>query len=132
ISALHRFVVDSIFSVLDKALMIIMCGLLLTIPFYHQHFIIDWFIYAQLISYALTLVASLVYVLRITGKISVSFSFSFSRKLFQQAFPFAALIALMMLYGRIDAQMIKQLLPADGIREAGFYAAAFRLLDALN
>lgn len=119
-------------SVMDKALMIMVCGMLLILPAFRSQFIIDWFIYAQLGAYALTLLTALIYVLRITGRISMTFSFQFSRELLRNTFPFALLIALMMIYGRIDAVMIEKLLPVDGEHEAGLYASAFRLLDALN
>jgi len=132
ISALHHFKVDSLMSILDKALMIIICGILLFAPSFRSRFIIEWFVYAQLVSYILTLLAALIYVLNITGRIQVNFSLSFSKELLRNSFPFALLIALMMIYGRIDGVMIEKLLPLDGEREAGLYASAFRLLDALN
>jgi O-antigen/teichoic acid export membrane protein len=132
ISALHHFKVDSMLSIMDKALMLIVCGALLYIPSLHSDFIIDWFVYAQLGAYALTLITAFVYVLSISGKISLSFSFSFSKDLLKKTFPFALLIGLMMIYAKIDGVMIQKLLPLDGHREAGLYASAFRLLDALN
>src|SRR5204863_10173226 len=55
ISALHHFAVDSLFSVMDKAIMILVCGTLLFTPSLRMHFVIDWFVYAQLGSYVLTL-----------------------------------------------------------------------------
>ncbi|MCY7410216.1 MAG: oligosaccharide flippase family protein [Chitinophagales bacterium] len=132
ISALHHFKVDSLFSIFDKGLMIIICGVLLYAPVFRKAFVIEWFIYAQSISYLITLAVALFYVLRISGKIPVSFSFPFTKNLLKKAFPFALLIALMLIYARVDALMIENLLPDDGQREAGLYASAFRLLDALN
>ena len=132
ISALHHFKVDSTFSVMDKGLMILICGTMLYVPSLKSQFIIDWFVYAQLVSYLITLAGALIYVLNISGKIPLNFSFSFSIDLLKSVFPFALLIALMMIYGRIDGVMIEKLLPVDGEREAGLYASAFRLLDALN
>ena len=132
ISALHHFVIDSMLSVMDKALMILICGALLIIPTFHSEFIIDWFVYAQLAAYVLTLITALIYVLSITGRIPLNFSLSFSKDLLKKTYPFAFLIALMAIYGKIDGVMIEKLLPVDGQREAGIYASAFRLLDALN
>ncbi len=132
VSALHHFKVDSMLSVMDKALMLIVCGLMLNVPSLRSQFIIDWFVYAQLAAYVITLITALVYVLSISGKISLSFSPSFSTALLKQTFPFALLIALMMIYAKIDGVMILHLLPDGGQREAGLYASAFRLLDALN
>lgn len=132
ISALHHFVIDSMLSVMDKALMILIVGVLLIIPAFHSKFIIDWFVYAQLVAYVLTLITALIYVLNITGRIPLNFSFSFTKDLLKKTFPFALLIALMTIYAKIDGVMIQKLLPGDGQREAGLYASAFRLLDALN
>lgn len=132
VSALHHFKVDSMLSIMDKALMLLVCGVLLTIPSLHSKFIIDWFVYAQLAAYVVTLFTALAYVLSISGKISINFSFSFSKDLLKETFPFALLIGLMMIYGKIDGVMIPTLLHEDGHREAGLYASAFRLLDALN
>lgn len=132
ISALHHFVIDSILSVMDKALMILICGALLIIPSLHSRFIIDWFVYAQLAAYVFTFITALIYVLRITGRIPINFSFSFSKDLLKKTYPFAFLIALMAIYSKIDGVMLEKLLPVDGQREAGIYASAFRLLDALN
>ena len=132
INALHRFVVDSIFSVMDKALMIILCGAMLIIPRYQSVFTIEWFIYLQTASYAVTLFAALIYVLRISGTLQPHFSVAFTADILKKTFPYALLIALMILYTRIDAVMIEKLLPEDGKEEAGLYASAYRILDALN
>jgi O-antigen/teichoic acid export membrane protein len=132
ISALHHFKVDSLFSAMDKTLMVIVCGFLLFIPAWRSQFSIHWFVYAQLFSYAATLMASSLYLLNISGKISLSFSLVYSKELFQNVLPFAILISLMALYSRIDAVMIGKLLGGQGEREAGIYASAFRLIDAFN
>ncbi len=132
ISAVHHFMVDSMFSIMDKALMLIICGLLLFIPVLKSQFIIDWFVYAQLLAYSITLITAIIYLITISGKIEIRLSFFFSIALLKKSFPFALLIALMMIYGKLDVVMIENLLPVDGQREAGFYASAFRLLDALN
>src|SRR4029079_16150792 len=84
ISALHHFKVDSMLSVMDKALMIIICGTLLIVPSLRSHFIIDWFVYAQLAAYVLTLFTALFYVLNITGRIPLNFSLSFSGELLKK------------------------------------------------
>jgi O-antigen/teichoic acid export membrane protein len=44
--------------------------------------------------------------------------------------PYAAVVFAMTLYWRIDAVLLERLLP-DGAREAGIYAQAFRLFDAM-
>ncbi|HQO17473.1 MAG TPA: polysaccharide biosynthesis C-terminal domain-containing protein, partial [Methylotenera sp.] len=50
----------------------------------------------------------------------------------KQSLPFAMLYMLMACYNRIDSVMIERLLPKDiASAQAGIYASAFRLLDAL-
>lgn len=132
ISALHHFKIDSILSVLDKALMILICGVLLLTPASKAQFKIEWFIYSQSVSYLATLLLALGYIVHISGRFHFNFSWHFAKRIFKRSFPFALLILLMAIYSRIDGVMIKQLLPENGAHEAGIYASAYRLLDALN
>jgi len=53
-------------------------------------------------------------------------------KLLKQSAPFALLGILMTLYYRLDGYMIERMLGAEGPREAGVYAASYRLFDAAN
>ena len=132
ISALHHFRVDSMLSVMDKALMIVICGVLLFVPALKSGFRIEWFIYAQTAAYVITLVIALFYIMRLSGLFRFHFSATFALQLFKRSFPFALLIMLMAIYSRVDGVMIEKLLPGTGAHEAGIYASAYRLLDALN
>lgn len=132
ISALHHFKVDSMISVLDKALMILICGALLIVPSYRTQFSIEYFIYSQTIAYLITLLFALGYIIRVSGKFRFHFSLHFASGLFKRSLPFALLILMMAIYSRIDGVMIERLLPENGAHEAGIYASAYRLLDALN
>ncbi|MBA2407819.1 MAG: polysaccharide biosynthesis C-terminal domain-containing protein [Chitinophagales bacterium] len=132
ISALHHFKIDSILSVLDKALMIIICGTFLIVPSLQHHFNIEWFVYSQTISYLITLFAALGYLIFVNGNFRINLSIPFTRELLKKSLPFALLIFLMGMYSRMDAVMLEKLLPQTGAHEAGIYASAFRLLDALN
>src|SRR6056297_2068134 len=75
ISALHHFRTDSFISVMDRALMIIICGILLFTDVMDRPFTINWFVYAQTVAYALTTLTTFVVVLRKTGRIKVKFNF---------------------------------------------------------
>ncbi|MEO6168295.1 MAG: oligosaccharide flippase family protein [Chitinophagales bacterium] len=132
ISALHHFKTDSIISVLDKALMIVICGTLLLVPSFRSQFKIEYFIYSQTVAYLLTLLFALGYIIHVSGWFHFHFSLNFASRLFRRSFPFALLILMMAIYSRIDGVMIEQLLPQTGAQEAGIYASAYRLLDALN
>lgn len=132
ISAMHHFKVDSMISVLDKALMILICGTLLLVPFFRQHFNIEYFIYAQTTAYLITLGLALGYIIQVNGRFHFHFSIRFASDLFRQSIPFAMLILMMAIYTRIDGVMIQKLLHEEGAQQAGIYASAYRLLDALN
>jgi len=129
ISGLHFFRTDSIISVLDRLFMIIICGTLLWGGITQEPFKIEWFILAQTGSYSMVLLIALSIVLYKSGRINLSFSGSFAKKILQQSYPFAILILLMSFFNRIDSVMLESLLP-DGKEQTGIYAQAFRILDA--
>ncbi len=133
ISALHLFRTDSFISVLDRSLMIIICGILLFTNIFKIEFTIDLFVYAQTISYSLTTLLTFGFVLRKSGKIKVRFDFSFFRVFLRKSYPYALLILLMSFYNRVDSVMLERLLPDPlGKEQTGIYAQAFRLLDAVS
>lgn len=133
ISALHLFRTDSIISVLDRSLMIIICSILLFAQPLKEKFTINWFVYAQSVAYLLTAVITLAVVLRKSGKIRIKFNLAFYLAFLRKSYPYAILILLMALYNRIDSVMLERMLPAGrGHEQAGIYAQAFRLLDAVS
>ncbi len=131
ISGIQLFRTDSLLSVLDRSLMILMNGILLWTSITSQPYKIEWFVYSQTLSYAITLVTVLMIVLYHSGKIRLNFSFAAYRKLLRQSYPFAILILLMSFFNRADSVMIERLL-SDGKEQAGIYAQSFRVLDALS
>jgi O-antigen/teichoic acid export membrane protein len=131
LAGLHRFNIDSIFSVLDRGLMILFCGLLLWGNFLPGPFRIEWFIYAQSLAYGLTAVLAFYAVFRYSKFFAPNFNTKFLRVILKESYPYALLSILMTLYTRIDALMIERMLP-DGKVQAGIYAKAYRLLDAEN
>ena len=133
ISALHLFRTDSLVSVLDRSFMILICSVLLFTQVLKQPFTIDWFVYAQTFSYLLTALVTLAIVLKKTGKIKLRFDISFFLVFLRKSYPYALLILLMSFYNRIDSVMLERLLPDPiGKQQAGIYAQAFRLLDAVS
>ncbi len=133
ISALHLFRTDSLISVLDRTLMIVICSLLLFTNIFNIDFTINWFVYAQTLAYVLTALITLGIVLSKSGKIIVRFDLAFFRVFLRKSYPYALLILLMSFYNRIDSVMLERLLPHPlGKEQAGIYAQAFRLLDAVS
>ncbi len=128
---------DSVISILDRVVMIAICSLLLWGP--HGGITVEWFAYAQTIAYLATaLTALVVLTLRIRKEHNARFtlrrlhvSLPFSIVILRKSFPFALLVLLMASYNRIDPLLLGWLHP-HGTYQAGIYAGAFRLLDALT
>ena len=130
LSGLHLFKQDSIVSVTDRFLMILICGYLIC---YNNgtYLNIENFVHAQSASYLITAVVAIVF---LQGRISfqkLNWQPAFYIAILKKSLPFALLILLMTFYSRIDSIMLERLLP-DGAFYAGVYAQAYRILDAVN
>lgn len=133
ITALQFFRTDSLLSVLDRSLMILICSLLLYTNILGGQFSIQWFVYAQTISYIITAVITFAIVLQKAGRFKIRFDLRFFFVFLRKSYPYALLILLMALYNRIDSVMLERLLDGTtGHEQAGIYAQAFRLLDAVS
>lgn len=131
LSGLLLFKTDSLLSVLDRLLMILICGFLLWSNFFEGLFTIEWFIYAQTAAYAITLFVAIIAVLNKSGKLKVNWNLPFFILIMKKSMPFALLVLIMSFYNRIDPVLLEKLLPSPmGTEQAGIYAQAFRLLDA--
>lgn len=131
IAGLQIFWVDSIMSVLDRFLMIIICGILLLGWFTKGPFQIEWFVYAQTAGYLLTAVTAFIIVIGKASFLKLNWNTKFFRVILKQSLPFAILVLLMSFYNRVDSIMLERLLE-DGAEQSGIYAQPFRLLDAVN
>ena len=133
ISALQFFRTDSILSILDRSLMIIICSILLFTNITGGVFRIEWFVYSQTAAYLLTAIITMGIVLAKTGRIRIRINRQFCLVFLKKSYPYALLILLMAFYNRIDTVMLERLLPDPlGKQQAGIYAQAFRLLDAVS
>lgn len=119
---------DSLFSVLDRVLMIIICGLLLWSPL-RERFNIYWFVYAQVAAYAVTALLAFVVIARKASFKRLRWDKRFFLVILRKSTPFALLVLLMASYNRIDPILLRRM-ASDS--DAGIYAGAFRLLDALT
>ncbi len=127
ISGIQLFKTDSMLSVLDRLLMILIVGFLLLN--YRSSFKIEWLIYSQSVAYIITsLVAFFILKAKSVG-LTFKFNFKFFLVILRKSYPYALLVLLMTSYTRIDSVMIERLLP-DGNTQAGIYAHGFRILDA--
>ncbi len=129
ISGLQLFRLDALLSVLDKTIMIILCAALLFTPVLGRTITVFDFAATQLLSYVLTVIFAFFLVLSKGGVFSYTPNFKRHFLNLKSAFPYALLILLMALYTRIDSVMLDVMV---GPYYAGVYAAAFRLVDAVN
>lgn len=122
---------DSLLSILDRVVMIAICGLMLWGP--RGGTTVELFALSQTVAYLLTLLTALVVLLARTGRPRplLRLNRPFTLVILKQSFPFALLVLLMASYNRIDPLLLSWL-RADGQWQAGIYAGAFRLLDALT
>jgi len=127
---------DSVISVLDRVIMIVICGAMLWLPEFTlggTPFTIFHFAYAQTAAYLATALVALAVLVRRTGLRRLRFNRLFTLAVLKQSLPFALLVLLMATYNRIDPLLLGQLLPvAVADTEVGIYASAFRLLDGLT
>ncbi len=131
ISGLGLYRTDSLLTILDRGLLIIICSLLLFTNFAPQPFKIEWFIYAQTVSLLVTAITAFVIVYNKLPYFKLKFNPAFLLLILKKSYPFALAIFLMTIYTRIDFVMIERLM-TNGEKEAGIYASAYRLLDAVN
>lgn len=119
---------DSLFSVLDRLLMIVICGCMIWSPL-RERFNIYWFVYAQLAAYGITAAMAFTVIARKAGLRRLRWDWRFLLVILRKSAPFALLVLLMASYNRIDPILLRRL-ASDA--DAGVYAGAFRLLDALT
>ena len=131
ITARQWFRTDAFLSVLDKTLMILICGSFLYFPAMFGKINISKFLSAQMICTALAMITAFIILLK-RGIIFLSFHISaWNKNLFSSALPFAIIVLLMSVHYRLDGFLLERIHPY-GAHEAGVYAAAYRLLDAAN
>ena len=131
LAGLHLFTQDSLVSVLDRMLLIAICSCLLWGGVTSKPFQIEWFIYAQSLSYVMTLIISFFLVFRKTTRFSFKWNTSFALVIMKRSFPYALLILLMTIYYRIDSVMLERMIDDDSI-QAGIYAQSYRFFEASN
>lgn len=132
IQGLLLFKQDSILSVFDRVLaIVIMCLVLWSGWFPTEKFNAIWYLQAQTVAYICTLVFALTIVLRHVERLSFKINFQFLKEILRQSLPFAALVLLMSVYSRIEPVLLERLLDDEGV-QSGIYSRAYRLFDAGN
>ncbi len=131
IAGAQRFAQDSLLSVLDRVLLIAICGWLLWGRSVGAAFRIEWFVLAQTFAYAVAALVAFALVVKRAGIPRPNWDMVFFRQVLRQSLPYALLVLLMTFYYRTDTVMIERLLP-DGPMQAGIYAQGFRFFEAFN
>jgi O-antigen/teichoic acid export membrane protein len=124
------FKTEALISILDRLLLILICGSILINTYSTHTFRIEWFVWIQSICYGITAIIAFLILVGKIGVPKIKWHWSFSRAIVKKSIPYALLVLLMMFYTRTDSIMLERLHP-NGKEEAGIYAQGFRLLDAL-
>ena len=127
ISGLGYYRLDSVLSVLDKFLMIVIIGAMIGSPRWRRSFGINHFVWGQVAAVVLASAASLLFVLAKLQFPRLKFDKVLLSDLIKESVPFAILGLLGGIYARVDSVLISKLVSNY---EAGVYATAFRLMDA--
>lgn len=129
VGGLQFFRTDALLSVVDRTLMIVLCGLMLWFGF--AEMTIPHFIMAQTVAYGIAVFISFL----VIKPHLQNLEWKINKKLFlviiRKMLPYALLSLIMTFYTRIDVILIQKLL-VDGYYQSGVYASAYRLLEAAN
>ena len=131
LGGLHLFAADSIISVIDRFIVILICGFLLLDPVTRVGFRIEWLVYAQTLAYLAGAIISFSIVLAKAGKVRFRLNFRYYLSFLRRSLPYALLILLMATYLRIDTVLLGKLLE-NGKEQAGIYAQSFRIIEILS
>jgi O-antigen/teichoic acid export membrane protein len=126
------FKTDSVISIIDRLLLIFICGYWIATDYFDGGFPINYFVYAQTAAYLSSALIAFLVLFSKTRVFKFSFKFNFFAVSIKNSFPFALLIMLMALYSRTDSIMLERMLGDEGALQSGIYAQSFRLLDALT
>ncbi|MCG9879852.1 MAG: oligosaccharide flippase family protein [Bacteroidia bacterium] len=129
VGGLQLFKTDAMLSVVDRLLMIVLCGLMLWFGF--TEISISKFIWAQTIAYSSAVLVSFFVIKPHIKFLNWDINLGEFKKIIRNMLPYALLSLLMTFYTRLDFVLMPQLLE-DGNIQNGIYASAFRLLEAAN
>ena len=130
ITAHQLFTVDAWLSVVDKVLMIVVCGAFIYRPLLFGKIDLPIYLNAQISCTAIAAGVAVVILWRkqLWGRGEKS---HIGAGMVAAVLPFTLILLLMSAHNRLDGFLVKQLHP-NGAYEAGIYASAYRLLDAGN
>ncbi len=129
-TAFGKYKLDSVFSVLDRLLMI--GGVYYLFAHQGEGMVnITNFIYVQLVGYWISFLMALIALFIIAQPVWPRYNKRFTKVLLKKSAPYALIVILMAAYNYSDSIMIERILP-DGEAQNAIYAQSFRILMALN
>ena len=131
LGGMHMFRADSIVSVIDRFVVIVICGFLLIDPVTRKLFRIEWLVYAQTAAYLISASLAFSLVFSKTEVVRFTFDMRYYRSFLARSLPYALLFLLMATYLRIDSVFIGKMLE-NGKEQAGIYAQGFRIIEILS
>ncbi len=131
LAGMQLFKTDTFISILDKLLMIVICVPIIYFGVGINSFDINTFILIQTLSFLGASIISFFFVKKHTSFFNIQINWNKSLQILKESYPFAILALLMLMYTKIDTVLIKEFHP-NGNEQVGIYAAAYRLIDALN
>jgi len=130
VAGMQMHTANSVLSILDRALMIGFCSVLIWGKIRGFTFSIAWFVYAQTAAYFLTAVICFLIVAWKSKFPKLRYDHKFFIVVIRQSWPYALLALLMVAYTRVDVIMLEKMLRPHGDIEASIYYKGFRLFDA--
>ncbi len=131
LAGLHFFKTDTFISILDKLIMIVLCAPVVFFGLFRDVFDIRFFVLLQTLSFAGSAIVSFYFVKKHTEFFNFKITIDDIKEILKNSYPYAILASLMLIYTKSDTVLIKELYP-NGNEQVGIYAAAYRLIDALN
>jgi O-antigen/teichoic acid export membrane protein len=131
VNGLHQFKSDTLLSISDKLLVIIVFGIALRVPAASNIISVEGFVLVQIAASVCTIIVS---VLLLRQKVNLQWpniSTAALRRRVQVAFPVAIAIFLMFLYSKLDLFLLERL-HKDGALQSGLLQKSYRILDGLN
>lgn len=131
IAGLHLFKTDTIVSIADKLFMILFCAPYFIIDGLRENMNVYTFVLFQTISFGITATTSFFIVKHRTVQFQLKLNLNKIIIILKESFPYALLTLLMLVYSKVDTVLLKEL-NVKGNEEVGSYAAAYRIIDAMN
>ncbi|MEP7196665.1 MAG: polysaccharide biosynthesis C-terminal domain-containing protein [Saprospiraceae bacterium] len=131
ISGLGLYRTDTLLSILDRSLLILMMGSLIYFSDHREWINISLFVWIQTISLAICVVLSVVILVynKYHFKI-ITISYSEFKSILNICLPFALIYISSVFFMKSESIWLEKLL-YNGVEESGIYASCFRLYDAL-